>query len=62
MSAGKGPGRRKGDDAKGYRKNLPEIKGFEKSPDIDKEFEEKFMGKEASAEAEEIPSGKYFMR
>lgn len=59
--AGKGPGRRQGSDDKKYRDNLPNIKGFENSPDIDREFREKFMNKTASEE-EPAPSGKYFIK
>jgi len=57
--AGKGPGRRKGSVDKKYREGYSMIKGFDHSKDIDKNFEEKFMGKEASETR--IPTGKYFM-
>ena len=57
--AGKTDKRRTGDDARAYRDNLTDIEGMGNGPDIDKKFEEKFMGKIAS---EEKPvSGKYFM-
>lgn len=58
--AGKGPGRREGDDGKKYRKNFVNIKGMNSGPDIERDFEEKFMGKTAE-EKGEAPSGKYFM-
>ena len=58
--AGKGPDRRSGDNAKDYRKNLTDVKGMDKGPDIEKKFEESFMGKTAE-EKEPIINGKHFI-